>query len=98
MKGSIALDGVSLTVAGWHEGIVETAIIPFTYEHTNLSSLKVGDAVHVDCDILAKYVERMLESRGKSHVSRLRVEHMIQQGFLTLTAPSQYPNTARLEH
>ena len=43
MKGSIALDGISLTVAGWHDGIVETAIIPFTYEHTNLSSLKVGD-------------------------------------------------------
>ena len=36
MKGSIALDGISLTVAGWHDGIVETAIIPFTYEHTNL--------------------------------------------------------------
>ena len=37
MKGSVALDGISLTVAGWHDGIVETAIIPFTYEHTNLS-------------------------------------------------------------
>src|SRR5215472_13278507 len=63
MKGSIALDGISLTVAGWRDGIVETAIIPFTYDHTNLSSLKVGDAVNVECDILAKYVERMIESR-----------------------------------
>jgi riboflavin synthase len=81
MKGSIALDGISLTVAGWHDGIVETAIIPFTYEHTNLSSLKVGDPVNVECDILAKYVERILEVREKSPVSRLSVAHLIEEGF-----------------
>jgi len=81
MKGSIALDGISLTVAGWHDGIVETAIIPFTYEHTNLSSLKVGDPVNVECDILAKYVERLVESRGKSTVSRLSVARLVEEGF-----------------
>jgi riboflavin synthase len=81
MKGSITLDGISLTVAGWHDGIVETAIIPFTYEHTNLSSLKVGDAVNVECDILAKYVERMLGSREKSAESNLSVARLIEQGF-----------------
>ncbi len=81
MKGSIALDGISLTVAGWHDGIVETAIIPFTYEHTNLSSLKVGDAVNVECDILAKYVERMIGSREKPAVSNLSVARLIEQGF-----------------
>src|SRR6202521_5567615 len=73
MKGSIALDGISLTVAGWRDGIVETAIIPFTYKHTNLSSLKVGDAVNVECDVLAKYIERMVESREKPTISRLTV-------------------------
>src|ERR1700674_4634685 len=73
MKGSIALDGISLTVAGWRDGIVETAIIPFTYKHTNLSSLKVGDPVNVECDILAKYVERMVEAREKPTISRLTV-------------------------
>jgi riboflavin synthase len=81
MKGSIALDGISLTVAGWHGGIVETAIIPFTYEHTNLSSLKVGDPVNVECDILAKYVERIEESRSQSAPSRLSVARLIEEGF-----------------
>jgi riboflavin synthase len=81
MKGSIALDGISLTVAGWHNGVVETAIIPFTYEHTNLSSLKIGDAVNIECDVLAKYVERLLEARGESPVSGLSVARLIEEGF-----------------
>ena len=81
MKGSIALDGISLTVAGWHDGIVETAIIPFTYEHTNLFSLRVGDPVNVECDILAKQVERILESREKSPVSKITIARLIEEGF-----------------
>jgi riboflavin synthase len=81
MKGSIALDGISLTVADWHDGIVETAIIPFTYEHTILSSLKVGDPVNVECDILAKYVERMVEGRKEPASSRLTVARLIEEGF-----------------
>jgi riboflavin synthase len=81
MKGSIALDGISLTVAAWHDGVVETAIIPFTYEHTNLSSLKIGDAVNIECDILAKYVERMLEARNDIPKSRLSVARLIEEGF-----------------
>ena len=81
MKGSIALDGISLTVAGWHDGIAETAIIPYTYEHTNLSSLKLGDAVNVECDILAKYVERIVESRNATAPSSLTVARLIEEGF-----------------
>jgi riboflavin synthase len=81
MKGSIALDGISLTVASWHAGIVETAIIPFTYEHTNLSTLKVGDPVNVECDILAKYVERFVESRDETAISRLSVARLTEEGF-----------------
>jgi riboflavin synthase len=81
MKGSIALDGISLTVAAWRAGVVETAIIPFTYEHTNLSSLKVGDPVNIECDILAKYVERLVEMRSESTPSRLTAARLIQEGF-----------------
>jgi riboflavin synthase len=81
MKGSIALDGISLTVAGWHDGIVETAIIPFTYEHTNLSSLKVGDPVNIECDILAKYVERLVEGRKEPVSSRFTVARLVEEGF-----------------
>jgi riboflavin synthase len=81
MKGSIALDGISLTVASWHDSIVETAIIPYTYEHTNLSTLKVGDPVNMECDILAKYVERLVESREETAISRLSVARLIEEGF-----------------
>jgi len=81
MKGSIALDGISLTIAGWQEGIAETAIIPFTYEHTNLSSLKIGDAVNIECDILAKYVERMIVSQQEPAKSRVSIARLIEEGF-----------------
>jgi riboflavin synthase len=83
MKGSIALDGISLTVAGCRDGIVETAIIPFTYDHTNLSSLKIGDAVNIECDVLAKYVERLLEPRRDSPASQLTVARLLEEGFGT---------------
>ena len=81
MKGSIALDGISLTVAGWREGVVEVAIIPFTYQHTNVARMRLGDAVNVECDILAKYVERMLAGRDERTAGRLTVEGLIEQGF-----------------
>jgi riboflavin synthase len=81
MKGSISLDGISLTVAGWRDGIVDTAIIPYTYEHTNLASLKVGDAANIECDILAKYVERILEGRAEMEPARLSVARLIEEGF-----------------
>ena len=81
MKGSIALDGISLTVASWHDCIVESAIIPFTYKHTNLSSLKVGDAVNVECDVLAKYIERLMEARQETAASRLTVARLVEEGF-----------------
>ena len=48
MKGSIAIDGISLTVAGLADGIVDIAIIPFTYTHTNVRDLTVGDAVNLE--------------------------------------------------
>jgi riboflavin synthase len=81
MKGSIALDGISLTVAGWREGAVETAIIPYTYEHTNIGRMTLGDAVNVECDVLAKYVERLLAARDEKPAGRLTVERLVEQGF-----------------
>ena len=58
-KGSIAVDGISLTVAALHSGTLSIAIIPFTMEHTNLGDRKPGDEVNLEFDILAKYVERL---------------------------------------
>ena len=80
-KGSIAIDGISLTVAQWYEGIADIAIIPFTYEHTNVRGMVPGDAVNLECDILAKYVESLLESRKGPTVSRLTVTKLIEKGF-----------------
>jgi len=81
MKGSITLDGISLTVAGLRDGVVETAIIPYTFEHTNIARMALGDAVNVECDILAKYVERLLASRDEQPASRLTIATLTEQGF-----------------
>jgi len=58
-KGSIAVDGVSLTIAALHDDGVELALVPFTLEHTTLGALVPGDEVNVEVDLLAKYAERL---------------------------------------
>jgi riboflavin synthase len=63
-EGSISLDGISLTVARWDGRVAEVAVIPFTYEHTNVRGKKIGEAVNLEGDILGKYVERYLEARN----------------------------------
>ena len=62
-KGSIAIDGVSLTIAKTKRTSFVVAVIPHTYEHTNLKYKKAGDLVNLEFDALGKYVEKMLESR-----------------------------------
>jgi riboflavin synthase len=81
-QGSIAIDGISVTVARWNGRIAEIAIIPFTYEHTNIRSKKVGEAVNLEGDVLGKYVERYLEVRsGVKPTSNLAIEELVAQGF-----------------
>jgi riboflavin synthase len=81
-KGSISIDGISLTVARWHNNIAEAAIIPYTYDHTNIRDRKPGDAINLEGDILGKYVERYLESRKSSAPSgELTIERLVAQGF-----------------
>lgn len=58
-KGSITLDGISLTVAALREDEVEVALIPHTLEVTNLGSLRVGSKLHVEADLLAKHLEKL---------------------------------------
>ncbi len=62
-KGSIAVDGISLTVASVDGDRFDVQIIPFTWRHTNLHAARTGAAVNIECDILGKYVARALESR-----------------------------------
>jgi riboflavin synthase len=61
-KGSIAVNGISLTVAGADERHFDVQIIPFTWLHTNLQRARQGDVVNIECDILGKYVGRALEA------------------------------------
>ena len=61
-KGSITLDGISLTVAGLSGNTCEVAIVPETYAVTNLSEKEVGDPVHLEVDVIAKYVESLTEA------------------------------------
>ena len=61
-KGSIAIDGISLTVAGLDERHFDVQIIPFTWDNTNLRAARVQDLVNIECDILGKYVVRAIEA------------------------------------
>lgn len=62
-RGSIAMDGISLTVANNPEHRFTVAIIPYTYEHTNLKNRQIGDKVNLEFDILGKYVIRYMKNR-----------------------------------
>jgi riboflavin synthase len=62
-KGSIAVDGISLTVAGLGERQFDVMVIPYTWSHTTLKSLRVGDKVNLECDMIGKYVVRAMELR-----------------------------------
>jgi riboflavin synthase len=63
-KGSIAIDGISLTVAGLGADRFEVQLIPHTLEHTNLHKAQIGDRVNIECDIVGKYVVRAAELAG----------------------------------
>ena len=62
-KGSVTVDGVSLTVAGLGERQFDVMVIPHTWSHTSLKGLKQGDKVNLECDMIGKYVVRMMELR-----------------------------------
>jgi len=78
-KGSISIEGISLTVAKLEKNRCTIAIIPHTVELTNLGSLKPGDPVNLEADVIAKYVEKMM--KGEASQNSLTVEELVQQGF-----------------
>jgi len=63
-KGSIAVDGISLTVAMLKNDQFDIMVIPFTFEHTNLSGVRAGEHVNLECDMVGKYVVRAIELAG----------------------------------
>jgi len=78
-KGSLCIEGISLTVAEIEGTKVTAAIIPHTVKMTNLRSLKPGDPVNLEVDMVAKYVEKMI--KGESENSSLTVERLVREGF-----------------
>lgn len=78
-KGSISIEGISLTVAKLEGRECSVAIIPHTVEMTNLNSLNPGDPVNLEADLVAKYVEKMMTHEPAE--SSLTIEELVQQGF-----------------
>ena len=78
-KGSLSIEGISLTVAKIEGTELTVAIIPHTVEMTNLASLKSGDPINLEVDMIAKYVEKMMA--GDSANSPLTLERLVKQGF-----------------
>jgi riboflavin synthase len=78
-KGSIAVEGISLTVAKIEGREVTIAIIPHTYEMTNLKQFKPGDPMNIEVDIIAKYAEKML--LGQAAPGNVNLERLVAEGF-----------------
>jgi len=71
LKGSVAVDGISLTVAGLGIDRFDVQIVPYTLAHTNLRSLAAGDGVNLECDMVGKYVARAAELAGVTRTRQL---------------------------
>jgi len=67
-KGSVAVDGISLTVVSFGSDFFGTTIIPYTYDHTTLGKKKIGDKVNIEFDILGKYIEKIY-NKGKEKIT-----------------------------
>ena len=79
-KGSISVEGISLTIANLADDYFEIAVIPKTWELTNLSSLKMGDAVNLEADVIAKYVERIM-LYGQNKPAGITMEKLRNFGY-----------------
>ena len=80
-KGSIAIDGISLAIASLERDVIGVAIIPHTYERTNLAGLRPGAKVNLECDVIAKHVERLLKTVDRAPKSSLSIDDLQEQGF-----------------
>ncbi len=82
-KGSISVEGISLTIANLTDDYFEIAVIPKTWELTNLSSLQKGDEVNLEVDVIAKYVERMmLYGKTEKKTENITMEKLQKLGFV----------------
>jgi len=80
-EGSIAIDGISLTITHLVGREVSVSIIPHTYKNTIISEYKINQQVNIETDFLAKYVENFIKTYGSSRQSNLTLEKMKELGF-----------------
>ena len=80
-KGSIAIDGISLTVFDCKDNRFTVSIIPYTLSHTNLSSRKIGDLINIECDMIGKYVFKACETLLNPNEKKPSLDFLRQQGF-----------------
>ncbi len=81
-KGSVSVEGISLTIAALGADYFEIAVIPKTWELTNLSSLKTGDEVNLEADVIAKYVERIMLYGKAESGENITIEKLSKLGFV----------------
>lgn len=79
-KGSITINGISLTVAETKGNTLRVAIIPHTFENTNLKDLKIGDCVNIETDILGKYVEKFLSAKDNNE--GISIKFLQENGYV----------------
>ncbi len=79
-KGSITVNGISLTVSDICENVFKVAVIPHTFENTNLNMLNIGDYVNIETDILGKYVEKLLSVKDNNN--SLSMSFLQENGFI----------------
>ena len=77
-KGSIAINGVSLTVASVNNDSFEVSLIPETIKNTNLKNLKIADMVNIEYDLFAKYIQKFSQNKKES---KLTFEFLKENGF-----------------
>lgn len=80
-KGSVAVDGISLTVARKSAGFISISVIPHTFQNTNLQYLSVNDRVNIELDMMAKYIENLLNRKDEGQKSSITEEWLREQGF-----------------
>lgn len=78
-KGSIAINGVSLTIANIQDNIFSVAVIPHTLNNTNLRDLKIGDLVNIETDILGRYIEKLISEQNQNSIDE---KFLIENGFV----------------
>lgn len=80
-KGSIAVDGISLTVQYVDKRVFKIAVIPHTRDYTTLPDRKIGYSVNLECDIIGKYIEKLINWKGKENKGSVTLEYLLENGF-----------------